>query len=127
MVLTRYFEDGRVLAYDFKTGKRLTRLMTLINPGNGAAVIRAAVARDRQPSSVQPLEGFLMSTKRKESIDLFTHDEHAMLSATPGRPVTCIVRHARDSTETLALAHSFSAPQLKWFRVGSALNLFHAA
>jgi len=68
-----------------------------------------------------------MSTKRKESIDLFTHDEHAMLSATPGRPVTCIVRHARDSTETLALAHSFSAPQLKWFRVGSALNLFHAA
>jgi aconitate hydratase len=45
----------------------------------------------------------------------------------PGRPVSCIVRHADDTTETLALVHSFSAPQLNWFRAGSALNLFYAA
>jgi aconitate hydratase len=38
----------------------------------------------------------------------------------PGRPVTCILRHADGTTETLAIVHSFSAPQLAWFRAGSA-------
>jgi aconitate hydratase len=45
----------------------------------------------------------------------------------PGKPVECRVRHADGSTETLQLAHSFSASQLEWFRRGSALNLFHGA
>jgi aconitate hydratase len=44
----------------------------------------------------------------------------------PGRSVTCIVRHADGATETLNLAHSFSASQLAWFRAGSALNVLHA-
>jgi aconitate hydratase len=41
----------------------------------------------------------------------------------PGRPVECRVRHADAGTETVMLAHSFSAAQLEWFRKGSALNL----
>jgi aconitate hydratase len=41
----------------------------------------------------------------------------------PGRPVPCILRHADGTTETLEIVHSFSAPQLAWFRAGSALNL----
>jgi aconitate hydratase len=43
----------------------------------------------------------------------------------PGKPVTCLVRHADGTTETLQLHHSFSTSQLEWFRKGSALNLFH--
>jgi aconitate hydratase len=41
----------------------------------------------------------------------------------PGRDVECSVRHADGSCETFALAHSFSAAQLDWFRAGSALNV----
>jgi aconitate hydratase len=41
----------------------------------------------------------------------------------PGRAVDCLVRHADGATESLSLAHSFSASQLEWFRAGSALNL----
>jgi aconitate hydratase len=40
----------------------------------------------------------------------------------PGRDVACSVRHTDGSRESLALAHSFSAGQLEWFRAGSALN-----
>jgi aconitate hydratase len=40
----------------------------------------------------------------------------------PGRPVACIVAHADGSSESFALAHSYSARQLAWFRAGSALN-----
>jgi hypothetical protein len=44
----------------------------------------------------------------------------------PGKPVECRVKHADGSTETLMLNHTFSGPQLEWFRKGSALNLFHS-
>jgi aconitate hydratase len=43
----------------------------------------------------------------------------------PGQPVTCRIKHADGTTETLKLNHTFSASQLEWFRKGSALNLFH--
>ena len=42
-----------------------------------------------------------------------------------GKPVECRIKHADGSTETLKLNHTFSGPQLEWFRKGSALNLFH--
>jgi len=44
----------------------------------------------------------------------------------PGKPVECRIQHADGKTETLQLNHSFSGPQLEWFRKGSALNLFHS-
>ena len=43
----------------------------------------------------------------------------------PGKPVECRVKHADGTSETLRLNHTFSGPQLEWFRKGSALNLFH--
>jgi aconitate hydratase len=39
------------------------------------------------------------------------------------KPVECRLLHSDGTTETLRLNHSFSAPQLRWFRAGSALNL----
>ena len=43
----------------------------------------------------------------------------------PGKPVECIITHADGPKETLQLDHSFGESQLEWFRLGSALNLFH--
>jgi aconitate hydratase len=43
----------------------------------------------------------------------------------PGKPVTCAVHHADGTKETLQLNHSFGLSQVVWFRLGSALNLFH--
>ena len=42
-----------------------------------------------------------------------------------GRPLRCIVTHSDGETETLSLNHSFGMAQIKWFRAGSALNVFH--
>ncbi len=42
----------------------------------------------------------------------------------PGKPVECRIQHADGSVETLMLSHTFSAPQIEWFRAGSVLNLF---
>jgi aconitate hydratase len=39
-----------------------------------------------------------------------------------GKPVECRVVHADGTAETLQLEHSYSEPQLRWFRAGSALN-----
>ena len=43
----------------------------------------------------------------------------------PGKPVECRVRHSDGTSETLLLNHSYADSQLEWFRLGSALNLFH--
>ena len=45
----------------------------------------------------------------------------------PGKPVTCSVHHADGTKETLQLKHSFGPSQVVWFKLGSALNLFHQA
>jgi aconitate hydratase len=45
----------------------------------------------------------------------------------PGKPVECLIKHADGTSETVSLAHSYSGPQLKWFRAGSALNLVGGA
>ena len=42
-----------------------------------------------------------------------------------GKVVQCIVRDPNGKTETLDLKHSYSQPQIEWFKAGSALNLFH--
>jgi len=42
-----------------------------------------------------------------------------------GKPVKCTIHHADGTEETLMLNHSFGEKQVAWFRVGSALNLFH--
>ncbi|XP_014771485.1 aconitate hydratase, mitochondrial [Octopus bimaculoides] len=41
---------------------------------------------------------------------------------TPGKPLTCEVKHADDSTDTFLLNHTFNEGQITWFKAGSALN-----
>jgi aconitate hydratase len=43
----------------------------------------------------------------------------------PDKPVHGILHHADGTTEDLQLNHSFGPAQIEWFKVGSALNLFH--
>ncbi|XP_078388150.1 aconitate hydratase, mitochondrial [Cetorhinus maximus] len=41
---------------------------------------------------------------------------------TPGKPLTCILKHKDGSQDTLVLNHSFNEGQIQWFQAGSALN-----
>ncbi len=75
-------------------------------------------------------QGLLALTFRDSAeYDRIREDERISLvglaSLAPGKPAECRIRHADGTTETLLLAHSYGASQMKWFRAGSALNLFH--
>ena len=96
----------------------------------GAAVIARSFARIHESNLKK--QGLLALTfQNPADYDRIREDDRLNLvglsSMGPGKPLECRVKHADGSTETLQLAHSFSAPQLEWFRAGSALNLFHSA
>lgn len=40
----------------------------------------------------------------------------------PGKPITCEIKHADGSVDSIQLNHSFNAGQIEWFKAGSALN-----
>jgi aconitate hydratase len=44
-----------------------------------------------------------------------------------GKPVQCRLLRPDGSAETIWLNHSYSEPQLDWFRAGSALNLAYGS
>ena len=44
----------------------------------------------------------------------------------PGQPATMQILHADSSSESIALLHSLTAEQIRWFQAGSALNLLRA-
>ena len=48
-----------------------------------------------------------------------------LMDLAPGQRVMCMIRHSDGTTETLNLKHSYGTSQVEWFRLGSALNLFH--
>jgi len=121
-----------VVVGDFNYGEGSSREHAALSPRllGGVAVIARGFARIHESNLKK--QGLLALTFRDpDDYERIREDDRISLvglaDLAPGRPVSCIVRHADGTTETLALVHSFSAPQLKWFRAGSALNLFHAA
>ncbi len=121
-----------VVVGDFNYGEGSSREHAALSPRllGGVAVIARSFARIHESNLKK--QGLLALTfQHPDDYERIREDDRISLvgvaDLAPGRPVTCIVRHADGTTETLALAHSFSAPQLEWFRAGSALNLFHAA
>jgi len=40
-----------------------------------------------------------------------------------GSTLTLVAKHADGSTDEIPLTHTFNAPQIAWFKAGSALNL----
>jgi aconitate hydratase len=96
----------------------------------GAAVIARSFARIHESNLKK--QGLLALTFRDPAdYERIREDDRLSLiglaAMAPGKPVECRVRHADGTTETLLLDHSFSAPQLEWFRAGSALNAIKPA
>ena len=94
----------------------------------GAAVIARSFARIHETNLKK--QGLLALTLQDPAdYERFREDDRVSLlglaGMAAGRPVECRIGHADGSTETLWLNHSYSNPQLLWFRKGSALNLFH--
>ena len=95
----------------------------------GVAVIVRSFARIHESNLKK--QGLLALTFQSPAdYDRLREDDRVSLAGlknlAPGKPVECRVKHADGSTETLKLNHTFSGPQLEWFRKGSALNLFHS-
>ena len=94
----------------------------------GTAVIARSFARIHESNLKK--QGLLALTFSDPSeYDRIREDDRVNLiglkEITPGKPVECVVNHSDGTSETLYLNHTFSEPQLAWFRLGSALNLFH--
>ena len=94
----------------------------------GAAVIVRSFARIHE-SNLKKQGQLALTFSNPADYDRIREDDRISLAGlkalAPGKPVECRVKHADGTTETLMLNHSFSGPQLEWFRKGSALNLFH--
>jgi aconitate hydratase len=119
-----------VVVGDHNYGEGSSREHAALSPRllGGAAVIVRSFARIHETNLKK--QGLLALTfANPGDYDRIREDDRISLvglaDLAPGRPVTCRVRHADATTETLELVHSFSAAQLTWFRAGSALNLLH--
>jgi aconitate hydratase len=59
--------------------------------------------------------------------DLVKADDRISLTGlgglAPAKPVTAVLTHADNTTDTLTLNHTLNAEQIEWFKAGSALNL----
>ena len=116
-----------VVVGDANYGEGSSREHAALSPRllGGAAVVARSFARIHESNLKK--QGLLALTFRDpadyerireaDRLDLV-----GLASLAPGRDVECVVRHADGGHERLALAHSFSARQLAWFRAGSALN-----
>ena len=90
-----------------------------------AAVIARSFARIHETNLKK--QGILALTFEDESgYDCILENDMISLvgldKLAPGQPVSCILEHKDGSVETLNLLHSYSESQMKWFRLGSALN-----
>ena len=96
----------------------------------GAAVIARSFARIHETNLKK--QGLLPLTfPDPADYDRVREDDRISITGlrdlTPGVRVACTIHHADGTTESLGLNHSFGESQIAWFRVGSALNLFHAS
>jgi aconitate hydratase len=119
-----------VVIGDHNYGEGSSREHAALSPRllGGAAVIVRSFARIHESNLKK--QGLLALTFQDPAdYDRIREDDRISLvglaNMSPGKPVECRVRHADGTTETLKLYHSFGVSQLEWFRVGSALNLFH--
>jgi aconitate hydratase len=131
-IARHYKANGRrwIVIGDHNYGEGSSREHAALSPRllGGAAVIARSFARIHESNLKK--QGLLALTFLKpEDYDRIREDDRISLvglsALAPGKPVECRIKHSDGSAETLWLSHTFSAPQLEWFRAGSALNLFH--
>ncbi|MGQ0524715.1 MAG: aconitase family protein, partial [Betaproteobacteria bacterium] len=122
-----------VVVGDSNYGEGSSREHAALSPRllGGVAVIARSFARIHESNLKK--QGLLALTfKDPADYDRISEDDRISLvglaGMAPGRPVECRIQHADGTSETLWLDHTFSAPQIGWFRAGSALNAVqHAA
>ena len=121
-----------VVVGDANYGEGSSREHAALSPRllGGVAVIVRSFARIHESNLKK--QGLLALTfPSPADYDRIREDDRISLvglkNMAPGKPVECRIKHADGTSETLKLNHTFSGPQLEWFRKGSALNLFHAA
>ena len=119
-----------VVVGDANYGEGSSREHAALSPRllGGAAVIARSFARIHESNLKK--QGLLALTfSSPDDYERIREDDRLSLTGlgelAPGRPVQCSVSHSDGTTETLQLNHSYSESQLDWFRLGSALNLFH--
>ena len=119
-----------VVVGDSNYGEGSSREHAALSPRllGGAAVIARSFARIHESNLKK--QGLLALTfDSPDDYERIREDDRLSLTGlselAPGRPVQCTVSHSDGTTETLQLHHSYSESQLDWFRLGSALNLFH--
>ena len=115
---------------DFNYGEGSSREHAALSPRllGGAAVIVRSFARIHESNLKK--QGLLALTfPNPDDYDRIQEDDRISLlglkDLAPGKQVECIVKHADGTSETLQLNHSYGESQVAWFRLGSALNLFH--
>ena len=94
----------------------------------GAAVIARSFARIHETNLKK--QGLLPLTfSNPGDYDRIREDDRISLTGldglAPDKPVACTLHHSDGTSESLSLNHSFGQSQVEWFRIGSALNLFH--
>ena len=119
-----------VVVGDDNYGEGSSREHAALSPRllGGTAVIARSFARIHESNLKK--QGLLALTFQDTAdYDKLREDDRISLvglaDLAPGKPVDCVVSHSDGTTETLHLNHTFSESQLEWFRLGSALNLFH--
>ena len=119
-----------VVVGDDNYGEGSSREHAALSPRllGGAAVIVRSFARIHESNLKK--QGLLALTfSDPAGYDLVREDDRVSIlgldSLADSVPVECVLHHSDGTTDTLSLQHSYSESQLAWFRVGSALNLFH--
>jgi aconitate hydratase len=120
-----------VIIGDYNYGEGSSREHAALSPRllGGAAVIARSFARIHETNLKK--QGLLALTFNDPAeYDLIREDDRISLvglaDLAPGKPVQCIITHADGTTDTLLLNHSYGEAQVVWFKIGSALNLFHS-
>ena len=115
---------------DHNYGEGSSREHAALSPRllGGAAIIARSFARIHETNLKK--QGLLALTfSDPADYDKVRQDDRVSLvnlnELAPGKPVKGILHHADGTTEELMLNHSFGPSQIVWFKVGSALNLFH--
>ena len=128
-IATSYREDGLrwVVVGDSNYGEGSSREHAALSPRllGGAAVIARSFARIHETNLKK--QGLLPLTFHDPAdYDLIQEEDRISLidlyKLTENIPVTCVIKHADGSEDTLQLDHSFAESQVAWFKAGSALN-----
>jgi aconitate hydratase len=117
-----------VIVGDGNYGEGSSREHAALSPRllGGAAVIARSFARIHESNLKK--QGLLALTfaDRADYNRIRADDRISLLGLqqlAADKPVECRVAHTDGTTQMLRLNHSYSEPQLEWFRAGSALNL----